>query len=45
MMDIPKSWNCIYLENYEAQPRKLKIVCSRYLENMTNINYSLSLNE
>jgi len=43
MMVIPKSWNYTSLEDYEVQPRKLKIIFSRYLENVTNINYPLSL--
>jgi len=41
MMVIPKSWNYISLEDYEVQPRKLNIVFSRYIENVTNINYQL----
>jgi len=41
MMVIPKSWNYISLEDYEVQPRKLKIVFSRYLENVVSINYLL----
>jgi len=45
MMVIPKSWNYISLEDYEVQPRKLKIVFSRYLENVISINYPLSLYE
>ena len=32
----------ISLEGYEVQPLKLKIVYSRYLENMISINYPLS---
>jgi len=35
----------LYLEDYEVQPRKMLIIFSRYLENMTSINYSLSLYE
>lgn len=38
VMDIPKSWNCISLENFEIQPRKLKIVFSRYLDPSKMIN-------
>jgi len=45
MMVIPKSWNYISLEGYEAQPRKLKIVFSKYVENVTSINYPLSIYE
>jgi len=33
------------IENSKVQPRKLNIVFSRYLKNVTNINYSLSLYE
>jgi len=43
-MVISKSWNyTLTLEDYEVQPRKLKIVFSRYIENVTNINHSLFL--
>jgi len=36
----------LYLfEDFETQPRKLKILFARYLENATNINYPLSLYE
>jgi len=45
MMDISKSCNYISLGDYEIQHRELKIVFSRYLKNMTNINYPLSLYE
>jgi len=45
MMVIPKYWNYISLEDYEVQPRKLKIVFSRYLENVRSINYPLSFYE
>ena len=30
MMDIPKSWNCVSLENFEVQPKQLKIVFPMY---------------
>jgi len=33
------------LEDYEVQLRKLKIVFSRYLENVISINYPLSFYE
>jgi len=39
------SWNYISLENYEVKLRKFKIVFSRYLENVTNINYPLFIYE
>jgi len=36
----------LYLfEDFEVQPKKFKMVFSKYLENTTNINYQLSLYE
>jgi len=34
-----------YLEDYKVQPRKLKIIFSRYIKDVTNINYPLFLYE
>jgi len=45
MMIIPKFWNYIFIEYYEVQSEKLKIIFSRYLENITNNNYPFSLHE
>ena len=45
MMNISMSWNYTSLEDYEVQLRKLKIIFSKYLKNVTNINYLLFLYE